>query len=109
MTKYLSLLIGLGVFASAAIGQSGEMSPALKPLVAAERAFARTSVDKGIRDSFLAVFADDGINSQPHPVKTREAFLKRRAPSTRPPIELYWRPSYADASFACDLGHTTGP
>jgi len=91
------------------IGFSQRESPALDSLVAAERAFAATSVEKGIRDSFLMFFADDGINFQPHPTKTREAFLKRPAPATRPPIELNWRPIYADVSRAGDLGYTTGP
>jgi ketosteroid isomerase-like protein len=84
-------------------------SPSLDSLVAAERAFAATSVEKGIRDSFLMFFAEDGINFQPHPTKTREAFLKRPAPAVRPPIELNWRPIYADVSRAGDLGYTTGP
>jgi len=83
-------------------------SAALDSLVAAERAFAATSVAKGIRESFLMFFADDGINFQPHPTKTREAFLKRPAPATRPPVELNWRPIYADVSRAGDLGYTTG-
>ena len=77
--------------------------------MAAERAFARTSVEKGIRESFLTFFAEDGINFQPHPVKTREALLKRPAPQVRPPIELNWQPAYADVSRAGDLGYTTGP
>jgi ketosteroid isomerase-like protein len=89
--------------------QQPKMSPALASLVAAERAFARTSVEKGIRESFLAFFADDGINFQPHPVKTREAILKRAAPATRPPVGLNWEPAYADISDAGDLGYTTGP
>jgi len=85
------------------------MSPALESLVAAERAFAKTSVARGIRESFLKFFAEDGINFQPHPVKTREAILKRPAPPTRPPIELNWQPAYADVSRDGDLGYTTGP
>jgi ketosteroid isomerase-like protein len=84
-------------------------SPALDSLVAAEKAFAATSVEKGVRESFLMFFADDGINFQPHPTKTREAFLKRPAPAVRPPVELNWRPIYADVSRAGDLGYTTGP
>ncbi|MFS8084220.1 MAG: YybH family protein [Acidobacteriota bacterium] len=84
-------------------------SAALDSLVAAEKAFAATSVAKGIRDSFLMFFADDGINFQPHPTKTREAYLQRPAPATRPPVELNWRPIYADVSRAGDLGYTTGP
>ncbi|MEW6736939.1 MAG: nuclear transport factor 2 family protein, partial [Acidobacteriota bacterium] len=81
----------------------------LSTLVESERAFARTSVAKGIRESFLLFFADEGINFQPHPVITKEAIKSRPAPATLPPVTLDWRPSYADVSKAGDLGFTTGP
>lgn len=96
------------VLVSVGVSQQ-KSSPALDSLVAAERAFAATSVEKGIRESFLMFFADDGINFQPHPTKTREAYLKRPAPATRPPVVLDWRPISADVSRAGDLGYTTGP
>lgn len=108
MKNVLSVLLILTVLFSVGFGQR-KPSPALDALVAAEKAFAATSVEKGIRDSFLMFFADDGINFQPHPTKTREAFLKRPAPATRPPVELNWRPIYADVARAGDLGYTTGP
>ncbi|HEX8457412.1 MAG TPA: nuclear transport factor 2 family protein [Pyrinomonadaceae bacterium] len=84
-------------------------TPALVSLVEAERAFSRASVERGVRDAFLAFFADDGINFQPHPTKTRESYLKRPAPAVRPPVTLYWEPIFADVSRAGDLGYTTGP
>lgn len=101
----LPLACALAAFAA----QQGGYSPALVSLVEAERAFARTSVERGIRESFLAFFADDGINFQPHPTKTREAYLKRPAPIQRPPVTLNWEPVFADVSRAGDLGYTTGP
>ncbi|MCA1566343.1 MAG: nuclear transport factor 2 family protein [Acidobacteria bacterium] len=94
---------------AAAAQQQGGYTPALVSLVEAERAFSRTSVERGVRESFLAFFADDGINFQPHPTNTREAFLKRPAPAARPPVTLYWEPVFADVSRAGDLGYTTGP
>jgi ketosteroid isomerase-like protein len=102
----LSLLLG---FALVVCAQTGGYSPALVSLVEAERAFARTSVERGMRESFLAFFAEDGINFQPHPTKTREAYLKRPAPAVRPPVTLNWEPIFADVSNAGDLGYTTGP
>ena len=103
----LLLLLALRFIAS---GQTtGDYSPALVSLVEAERAFARMSVERGVRESFLAFFADDGINFQPHPTNTREAYLKRPAPPTRPPVTLNWEPIFADISRAGDLGYTTGP
>ncbi|MEP6911615.1 MAG: DUF4440 domain-containing protein [bacterium] len=116
MQRLSSVLLSILLLYSAALAQKEKASPALESrpaalesLVAAERAFARTSVEKGIRESFLAFFADDGINFQPHPVKTRETILKRPAPSVLPPVVLNWEPAYADVSHAADLGYTTGP
>jgi ketosteroid isomerase-like protein len=90
-----------------AMGFSQQQKSALDGVVEAERAFARTSVEKGIRDSFIEFFAEDGINFQPHPTKTREALSKR--PATRSPVVLDWHPITADVSRAGDLGYTTGP
>lgn len=78
-------------------------------MVEAERAFSRTSVEKGMRESFLEFFAEDGINFQPHPVKTREALLSRPAPSEPQPFTLSWEPVYADISTSGDFGYTLGP
>jgi ketosteroid isomerase-like protein len=92
-----------------AFPQERKPSPALASLVESERAFARTSVERGVRESFLAFFADDGINFQPAPVKTRAAIMSRPAPSVRPPVTLKWFPIFGDVSVAGDLGFTTGP
>src|SRR5262245_14019400 len=89
--------------------QEKKLSPTLASLVEEERVFARTCVEKGIRSSFLAFFADDAINFWPHPVKAREALLKEPAPSERPPVTLNWEPLRAAVSGAGDLGYTTGP
>lgn len=109
MKKVFTVILILSAFLSSAVSQKIKTSSPLGSLVAAERAFARASVQKGIRESFLEFFAEDGINFQPHPVKTREAILKRPAPPTRPPVVLNWEPAYADISRAGDLGYTTGP
>ncbi|HXG66271.1 MAG TPA: nuclear transport factor 2 family protein [Blastocatellia bacterium] len=108
--RLLSLMsiLSFAVFCSVMAQEKG-MSPSLASLVAAERAFARASVEKGVRESFLMFFADDGINFQPHPVNLKEAYQKRPAPPARPPVTLDWEPIYADVSQAGDLGYTTGP
>jgi ketosteroid isomerase-like protein len=108
LRSLFSILLASTVLVSVTFSQKNS-SASLDSLVAAEKAFAATSVERGIRESFLMFFADDGINFQPHPTKTREAFLKRPIPATRPPVELNWRPIYADVSRAGDLGYTTGP
>jgi ketosteroid isomerase-like protein len=97
------------LFSLVAFSQERKPSPALASLVETERAFARTSVERGVRESFLAFFAEDGINFQPAPVKTRAAILSRPVPAVRPPIMLNWFPIFGDASAAGDLGFTTGP
>jgi ketosteroid isomerase-like protein len=102
-----ALLLSLGLVSQAQ--QQGGYTPALVSLVEAERSFSRMSVERGVRESFLAFFADDGINFQPHPTNTKEAYLKRRAPAARPSVTLYWEPVFADVSRAGDLGYTTGP
>lgn len=108
MKKSLSVILTLLMLVSLGICQ-GKVSPALLSLVEAERAFARTSVEKGIRASFIEFFADDGIGFGPHPMKMKEAYLRRPAPATKPPVTLNWQPVYADVSQAGDLGYTTGP
>lgn len=109
MKRIFAALLMLCAVAFIAVPQEKNISHALASLVAAERAFARTSVEKGVRESFLEFFAEDGINFQPHPTKTREAFLSQPAPAKRPPITLNWEPVWADVSAAGDLGYTTGP
>ena len=109
MIRFAALSLALLALACVVFAQTGGYTPALVSLVEAERAFARTSVERGVRESFLAFFADDGINFQPHPTNTREAYLKRPAPPARPPITLDWEPVFADVSRAGDLGYTTGP
>lgn len=90
-------------------GQEKDLSPALKSLVESERAFAKLSVEKGIRESFLTYFADDCINFAPDPGNAKER-LRKRPPLTGPsPITLYWEPIVADISQSEDFGYTTGP
>lgn len=103
------LLAAFMIVASASAQQPPPPSQNMISLVEAERAFSRTSVEKGMREAFLKFFANDGINFQPHPVKTREALLSSPAPSGPPPITLSWEPVYADISTSGDFGYTLGP
>ncbi len=85
------------------------LSPALSSLFEAERAFARASVEKGIRASFLEFFADEAIVFQPHPVKYKEAVKDRPAPPDPLAVTLNWEPIFSDISAAGDMGYNTGP
>jgi ketosteroid isomerase-like protein len=107
MKKLLPICCGISICCALVIGQE-KISPELASLVAAERAFAKLSVEKGIREAFLTYFADDGINFQPHPVRTKETIQKQPTWGTQP-ILVDWAPAYADISQAGDLGYTTGP
>lgn len=74
-------------------------------LIERERAFARASADKGMRDSFLEFIADDGIIFVPRPVAGRPLL------AGGPPIpgRLEWAPVFAGIAASGDLGFTTGP
>ncbi len=76
-------------------------------LAASERAFARHSVEHGMRAAFLEYFADDGINFAPDPGNTRQRFRAR--PDAIEPFVLDWHPAIAAVARAGDLGFTTGP
>ena len=89
--------------------QERPLNPALARLIETERAFARTSVQKGIRDSFLEYFADDGIVFRPHPIAFKEWAKINPAPAQRPPVTLDWEPVVGDVSAGGDLGYDTGP
>jgi ketosteroid isomerase-like protein len=93
----LALLCTVGGEAAAASG--------LDSLVAAERAFARMSVEKGVRDAFLTYLAEDGVIFSPLATNGRQAW-ESRAPVT---ATLVWEPVFAEVSAAGDLGYTTGP
>jgi ketosteroid isomerase-like protein len=107
MKKALSLLLILVVLAAGGFAQKKEVDvqSELRSLVETERAFARTATTRGIRDSFLAYLADDGILFRPKPVNGKQWMRARPA---RPGL-LTWQPIYADVASAGDLGYTTGP
>ena len=66
------------LLALAALGRSAETSAenALQSLVAAEKNFAQMSVEKNIRDAFLANLADDAIMFDPGPVNGKQLYQK---------------------------------
>lgn len=105
MSPLILLLAGL---AGGAAAPSAAPS-ALDTLVEAERSFARRSVEKGVRASFLEFFAADGLAFWPGPENVHEAYAKIPAPASRPAVTLDWAPIAADVSDSGDFGWTTGP
>jgi ketosteroid isomerase-like protein len=103
------IIVGLvGLIAAVPVQKSSSMSGDLETLVNAERAFAKTATEKGIRDSFLEYFADDAIAFSPAPVSATERLRSRPA---RPfsELELRWEPRTGDVAASGDLGWLTGP
>ena len=89
--------------------QSRSPRKALQQMVATERAFSQTSEEKGIRESFAAFIADDGVLFRPRPVPGKKWMQEHPVqPAPTRPL-LTWQPIFAGMSRAGDLGYTTGP
>jgi ketosteroid isomerase-like protein len=74
-------------------------------VVAAERAFAAASFEKGLHESFLTYLAQDAIVFDPVPTSGRAAH------EGKPPSKgsLSWGPAWVAVSSAGDLALSTGP
>jgi ketosteroid isomerase-like protein len=107
MRKAVFILLLLSVLAPAAWPQKKtiDRDASLRSLVEAERAFASLSVAQGIKASFVANLADDGILFRPGPVAGKKWMEERPARDGL----LTWRPTFADAAHSDDMGYTTGP
>jgi len=77
----------------------------LETLIEAERAFARASVEQGMRSAFLAYLADASVLFRPMPTDGKAWF------EASPEVSgtLAWRPVFADVADTGDFGYTTGP
>ncbi|HEU4929884.1 MAG TPA: DUF4440 domain-containing protein [Candidatus Krumholzibacteria bacterium] len=103
MTVSTFLSIAVSLAQCAAPGTS--LPPDVASLVAAERAFARASAEKGTRAAFLVYLADDAVLFRPEPVKGKSWYRAQSASSAT----LVWEPELADVSASNDLGYTAGP
>jgi ketosteroid isomerase-like protein len=74
------------------------------PVVEAERAFSRLSVERGTKAAFLANLAADAVVFTPGPTAARAYYDSEPDVGSR----LSWKPGYAEISRAGDLGFTTG-
>ncbi len=92
-----------------ASAQDSKGGDKLRALVETERAFSRTSEEKGIREAFSAFIADDGILFRPRAVKGKEWMQQHPLPVSKSRPLLTWQPIFAAISQAGDLGYTTGP
>lgn len=75
------------------------------PVVLAEMAFARTSVERGMREAFLTYLSEDSVIFRPQAVGGRQWFLEREDITA----QLNWEPTYVEVASSGDLGFSTGP
>ena len=106
--KPLTVVGLLCLIARVFVQQPASLSGDLETLVNAERAFAKTATEKGIRDSFLEYFAEDAIAFNPAPVSATER-LRSRPPRPFSEFELTWEPRTGDVAASGELGWLTGP
>ena len=78
---------------------------AFAEVVAAERAFAQHSVERGSREAFLTWLADSAVLFRPAPVNGPQAV--RAEPVS--PNRLEWEPAYAGVAGSGELAFSTGP
>src|SRR5687768_7313068 len=109
MKIVLCLMVCILLLVANSAAQKSDSGSVLQSLVDAERAFARASEEKGTREAFLAVIADDGILFRPAAVNGKKWLLDHPAPASPKRSSLSWQPRFADISAAGDMGYTTGP
>ena len=95
------LALVLGVIAAC----TASAATPLDSLIAAERAVAALSVERGLKEAFLANLADDAVLFRPVPVNGMRLWRARPASTAR----LAWAPDFAEIAGAGDLGVTSGP
>jgi ketosteroid isomerase-like protein len=107
--KKLIFLTFLPGFVLLGFAQTAKEPSALQAMVNAERAFARMSLEQGIRPAFMAFIADDGILFRPTAVKGKQWMTDNPVPASDKRPMLSWQPTFADIARAGDMGYTTGP
>ncbi len=103
LDKAVALWAALGALIVGAATAAG--SGAQEALAAAERAFARTAAEQGVKPAFLAYLGDDAVLFRPGAVPGRKWMQDHPEPA----IRLDWSPSFVQVAQAGDLGYTTGP
>jgi ketosteroid isomerase-like protein len=103
------------VFALSAVQTPAPADPqALPRMVASERAFAAATAEVGVRDGFLAFFADDAVQIQRGEAgvtlaKARDGLAAQPLPQLPVPNQLLWEPFTGQVSSDGAIGWLTGP
>jgi ketosteroid isomerase-like protein len=98
-----SRILASSIFSILSVSAADEN--ALRSLVEAEKSFAATSVERGIRESFLRFFAENSIIFAPEPKNGKKFYTYYEDKGRR----LNWRPIFATIASSGELGVTTGP
>jgi ketosteroid isomerase-like protein len=101
-SRLLPVVIPIGAMLMAA---DSSLMPALQAVVDSERNFAHTSVDRGIKQSFLQFFSDNSTVFAPGPTNGKAFYTNYQDKGYR----LSWGPAFATISNSGDVGLTTGP
>ena len=75
--------------------------------MAAERAFARDALERGVRAAFLTAFDPAGLMFVPAPTRVGEVFAE--PPADPMATLLEWAPVASGVAASGDFGFTTGP
>lgn len=86
---------------------SAVASPAAASLAAAERAFARLSVDSGQHAAFSANLDPRGVVFRPRATNGRAWYDANRPKG--PQGTLFWTPAHVGVAASADLGYSLGP
>ena len=109
MGRMMGRRLGLAAMAAMAFSMPAA-AQALTPIeqvIAAERAFADDTRERGFKPGFLATVAPNGFIFQPGPVPARPG-LEALPDESPPGPPLHWWPQWAGVANSGDLGFTTG-
>ena len=105
LSRPMRCLVGVGCLSLLTVKILGETLPDPAVVADAEKRFARTGWDRGIRESFLQFFAEDSIVFAPGPTDARKFYTDYKDKGRA----LAWHPVFATISRSGELGVTTGP
>jgi len=103
--RQVPLILFITTLILSGLAFGADLKGAFESLVRAERAFASLSIEKGMRDAFLANLNDESILFRPQAVPGK-AWMEKSPPIA---AQLSWEPAFADIAKSGDLGYTTGP
>ena len=96
------------VLLASMVQAQGDLPPALRDMIDAERSFAARERAVGWKQAFLEYFADDAVGFNGTQSGAAKAQI-RTAPDPPKDAQLLWEPRYGDIAASGELGWLTGP